>query len=47
MGLKTPILPTKFQGNQSIGSRKDGFFLNDFITYGHGNHICRDQTHIY
>ena len=32
MGPETPILHTKFQGDQSIGSREEGFFffLNDF-----------------
>ena len=38
MGPDTPILHTKFQGNQSIGTGEG--FLNDFTIYGHGSHIC-------
>ena len=40
MGPETPILHTKFQGNQSIGSGEEGF-LNDFTKYGHGSQFFK------
>ena len=37
-GLVSPMLHTKFRGNQPAGSGEEDF-LGDFTIYGHGGHL--------
>ena len=36
-GMESPMLQTKFRGNQSTGSRED--FIRVFTVYVHGSHL--------
>ena len=38
MGPESPMLHTKFRGNQPSGSREENF-LRVFTIYGHGGHL--------
>ena len=33
------MLPTKFQGHQTIGSGEEDLFFKVFTIYGHGGHV--------